>query len=461
VIAVLALAFVLAGPAVAAQVPADDVLLEVDADTDSPYVQARLRYRVRVLARVPLRGATLTEPTAEGARLRRLGKEHRFEVERGGLDYRVIERLYAVMAERTGRVTIHGPTLSGAVPQRALASTPGSDLLTEQLIERRVLVSRTAPPLTLDVRAPPPGAESPWLPAESVSIIEHWQPTSTELQVGEPIVRRLVIEAVGVGSASMQLPRQPAVEGLRSYPEPVRSRVQQRGDDLVLTTALTQTLVPTVPGILRVPALRLPWWSLGADAPREALAPARDFVVGHAGGSLPGAAEEASPWQQEFLARAWADPWGAVAILTVLFGAMLLLGLRGRQRRSTRAGAPAGPPVPAAEFRRRFRLACEREDAPTALAALSDWAATRLSHRGAIGQVAGALRERGASAEALASLRQLECCVYGANAAQWRGHEALDTIAPLLEPEPKAASAAPSMLPPLFPATSTRPADRT
>ncbi|MGD9298356.1 MAG: hypothetical protein PVG09_01515, partial [Thiohalocapsa sp.] len=87
------------------QVPASDVLLEVSADTDTPYVQARLRYRVRVLARVPLRDATFLAPAAQDAAIRRIGADRRFDVEQDGRRYRVSERLYVVVPERPGPLT--------------------------------------------------------------------------------------------------------------------------------------------------------------------------------------------------------------------------------------------------------------------------------------------------------------------------------------------------------------------
>ncbi|MGD2020829.1 MAG: hypothetical protein PVJ47_07230, partial [Thiohalocapsa sp.] len=191
-----------AGP----QVPASDVLLEVSADTDAPYVQARLRYRVRVLARVPLRDATLSDPVAQGALVRRIGTDRRFDVEQDGRRYRVSERLYVVVAERAGRLTIAGPRLTAAVPERALQSgQPGAR------IQRPAVITRSAPDLVLQVRPVPAAAQSPWLPAESVSISEHWAQEPKEVRVGELLERRIVIEAAGVSASALPLPEMPAV----------------------------------------------------------------------------------------------------------------------------------------------------------------------------------------------------------------------------------------------------------
>jgi hypothetical protein len=447
----------------AADVPPEDVLLEVGADTQTPYVQARLRYRVRVLARVPLRGATLTEPAGEGALIRRLGQERRTDVVRSGREYRVIERLYSVVPQRAGEVTIAAPTLSAAVPLRALDGAQASDAL----IERRTVISRIAPDLVLRVQPPPAGAEAPWLPAESVSVSETWQPPqAAQLNVGEPLTRRIVIEATGIGAAALTLPDTPAVEGLQVYAEPAQTELRQVGDDLALTTVLTQTLVPTLSGILRLPELRLPWWSLGADAPRQAVLPARELVVAAAGSEQAATGAPATAWRERFLARAGADAWTPHA-LAALFGmgwlVTLLLWWRDRRRRGATADAhtPADAPAPhrSMELQRGFRLACERDDAREARRLLGAWANAQRGGRGERPAVAAALRAAGADDQALFALRDLDRFVYGAGAATtgtWRGALALRSIAPLLGASPKPLVQSPAELPPLFPAAADR-----
>jgi hypothetical protein len=456
--ALLLLAVLGPAPGVA-EVPADDVLVEVVADTDAPYVRARVRYWVRVLARVPLRGATLTEPKAEGALIRRVGKERSFETRRGGRDYRVIERLYLVVAKSPGALRILGPTLSAAVPLRALEEGADDD----SLLERRALVSRTGRTLQLDVQSPPAAAESPWLPAEAVSISEYWEPDLTQVERGEPVTRRLVIEAAGVGVEAIELPELPETEGLLRYPGPIQNQMRERGDDLLLTTVVTHTFVPTMTGLLQVPALRLPWWSLGSDAPRQAMAPARELIVGAAQAAQ--RPDEIAPTQAaaaaaraRFVALARADLWGAGA-LSALLGAMLLVALtlawRARRRRANGASAATDAPVTErlepAELRRRFREACGRNDAPAARRALAAWVRTQRRPAGVGPGVKPELRARGAGDQVLAVLDELERCAYGQDAAPWRGEAALRLINPLLDEGRRQGGDTSPSLPPLFP----------
>jgi hypothetical protein len=448
-----------AGP----QVPASDVLLEVSADTDAPYVQARLRYRVRVLARVPLRDATLSDPVAQGALVRRIGTDRRFDVEQDGRRYRVSERLYVVVAERAGRLTIAGPRLTAAVPERALQGNRS-----DALVERRAVVTRRAPDLVLQVRPAPVAAHSPWLPAESVSISEHWEQEPEEVRVGEPLERRLVIEAAGVAASALPLPEMPAVRGLRVYSHAPQHQSAQIGDDLKVTTTLRQTLVPILPGILTVPEVRLPWWNLGLDQAHQASVPARQWlVVGESAASPEAlAASGRETWRQRFITQAGADAWGLATLPLGLGLAALTAWLlrrlgRGRLRAegAMKAGAPASAPaaVPTAAWVRRFRRACEQNDAVAARTALAAWAASQSGR--VVGDRLGALLEaRGAGAAERALIRTLDDQVYGAGKAvsgTWQGAELLAALRPFLEgnrPAPDEAEEA--CLPPLFPKSS-------
>lgn len=453
-----------------ARVPAADVLMEVSAEPESPYVMSRLRYRVRVLARVPLRDATLSEPAAEGALVRRLGKDRRFDSVRNGLDYRVIERLYVVVPRRAGRLSIEAPTLSAAVPLRALDGGERGD----GLPERRALVERTGELLTLDVRPPPGDALRPWLPAESVSISERWDPEPGQARTGEPMLRRILVEAVGVGLGGVALPDAPEAEGLRVYTEPLDTEEQVIGEDLGLRVEQTQTLVPTASGLVRVPELTIPWWSLGMDEPRLARLPSRDLLVepSASGVGAAGATADGDALRRRFIERASADPWGLGWLALGLgLGWLITLAflLRERRRqRSTRGGAVApdlAEPT-ARECIARFRRGCERHDPEAARAALAAWALAEATPSGTGGVTRGVsalLRQRGGGDGAMAALAELDGALYGRGGARdahdapsWQGGAALGAIGPLLEPTDDPKPDNDERLPPLFPESGSR-----
>ena len=431
--------------------------MEVEADPAAPYLQSRVRYRVRILARVPLRQATLSEPTAEQAIIRRIGDDRRFDLERDGMRYRVLERLYAVVPQRSGPLRIVAPRLSAAVPATAMPSEERAQAGLDAVLERLETVTRTGPTLLLDVRAIPGTAELPWLAAESVSISERWEPSDARVRVGESITRNITIEASGLIGASIPELSVASPQGFRTYPQTAEIAEQVSGDDLVVTAHIRRSYVPTLAGELELPTVRLPWWSIGMDEPREASLPARLLQV-H-GAPSPAVADGDQHARAEFIRNAAADLWGE-QWLAVLFAlawlTTLLLWLRERGRRQ-----PATDPWDAdaagqtgargtSEQVLRFKRACVAADARAARAALLDWGRSRWPHRAPSGPLD--LMERlDATPAAVRAALAIEQDLYGKQATGWDGKPALAAITPLLE----AAQDRPAMeqpaLPPLYP----------
>ncbi|MEZ5581408.1 MAG: hypothetical protein R3F37_00205 [Candidatus Competibacteraceae bacterium] len=77
-------------------------MIEVQAEPADPYVQAQVQYTVRLLFAVPLLDGSLDAPQPANAVVERLGDDVSYETQRNGRRYRVIERRYALFAQRSG-----------------------------------------------------------------------------------------------------------------------------------------------------------------------------------------------------------------------------------------------------------------------------------------------------------------------------------------------------------------------
>lgn len=440
--------------------------MEVEAEPAMPYPQSRVRYLVRILARVPLRQATLSEPVAEHAIIRRIGDDRRFDLERDGVRYRVLERLYAVVPQRPGPLRIVAPRLSAAVPATAMPGGRQAQTGLDSVLERRETVTRTGPTLLLDVRPIPAAAERPWLAAESVSISEHWEPSEARVRVGESITRTIEIEASGlIGASVPDLPTE-SPTGFRAYPRTAEIDERVSGDDLFVTARIRRSYVPTEAGELALPAVRLPWWSIGMDEQREARLPERRLRVD---GAAPAAASAAADQQARasFVRDAASDLW-APSWLAVLFALawLITLWLWLRERRGRQLGRQPAASLQDAESSgesgprgtkeqvSRFKRACVTADARAARAALLAWGRGRWPGRAPAGPLD--LMERlDASPAAVRAALSIERGLYARQASDWDGKSALAAITPWLEEASHGRSAAeqPS-LPPLYPDTA-------
>jgi hypothetical protein len=451
-------------PAVAA--PGQPVQLQVSAEPPHPYVRARLRYRVRLLTEVPLRRPTLSDPEVQDAVIKPIGDDRQWTETRDGRRVKVWERTYLVIPQRTGELRITGPALTAAVP--ADTGDDAGDPSRSGLIDYLNPVHRKAPDLILDVRPPPAAAGTPWLPAEAVSISETWSPASEELHLGVPLTRRVRIEASGVPVRQLPEIPAPAGDGFKAYRGRSKETQTIDGGDYLATKSVEISYVPTAPGAWEVPALELPWWSLGMDEPRELRLPARRIRV--VGGAAAGGEGADADLNRRFTDAAaddlWRGPW-LTALLALGWLLTLAAWWRDRRRRPASGTVPAaaapadGPPVALSGLLLRFERACRGNDARAARGALLDWGRSRWPERPPRGPL-DLFTRLGADAAALEQARRLESVLYGGrdgNTAQWDGLSARAVLEPWLTGAgTPAADASASRLPPLYPPLSKTPA---
>lgn len=439
------------------------VFMEIEAEPERPYLYARVRYRVRILARVPLRQAVLSEPSADGAVIRRIGEDRRSDLERDGVRYRVLERLYAIVPQRIGALRVGAPRLSAAVPAESLAPIRKTEPADgpAPVFERLETVVRVGPELVLDVRPIPIDSLSSWLPAESLSVAEQWRPAREEIRVGEPLTRTLLIEASGLLAGSIPTLTAEEIEGFRVYSQVPAVREQVSGDDLLVTAEFKQTLVPTLAGAWEVPAVRLPWWSLGMDEARQASLPARQVRVIDApyapGAEEPDPAAHASA-RERFIASAFNDLWGAPLLALVFaFAWILTLMLWFRERRRGMLGrrglsSEAGPPAEGGgDALRDLQRAMRSADARAARRALLDWGRRRWPVRPPRGPVE-LMFKLDADAAAVAAAIEIERSLYGHEPQHWDAESARDPILTALADADRERQPDEVNLPGLYPA---------
>ena len=448
------------GEGAADQAAGEPIRLEVAAEPAEPYVQARVRYRVRILTAVPLRRPTLSDPVAEDATLTRIGKDRQWTERRDGLRYTVWERLYAIVPLQVGELRITGPRLSAAVPKPSVADNSAAGR--PDLIETLDSVHRQARDLVLTVRPTPPAAGAPWLPAESVSISEQWSAAGPEQHLGVPLVRTVHIEASGVRAS--QLPDLPIAsgEGFKVYPGPPTLSEQVSGEDLLATKSIEISYVPKAPGAWQLPPVELPWWSLSMDEPRQLRLPARSVqVIGDSpAGGTRGAAADSLARQRLAEAAAddhWRGPWLSALLALGWLTTLVLWWLD----RRTRLPRPERPSISeGADFKldldsalRRLERACQADDSRAARAALLAWGSIRWPEHPPRGPEQ-LLARIGADEDARKQVRSLEQHLYGdegATTTAWDGAATLSRLRPHLiaaaAPDPKHGLS----LPPLYP----------
>ena len=339
----------------------DAAFIEAEADAQSPYAQQAVGYTVRLYYPTALVSGQLDQAAPEGASLQKVGEDVQYEREVGGRQYRVLERHYLLIPERSGTLTIPGARFTGR----------GVGGFFDDLLGGEEDLRATSPPRFLQVRPIPANAPQPWLPLRSLTL--RWTTTPQSLRAGEAATVTVQVDADGATAA--QLPElQLQADGAQVFADPPQA--DERFDDGRPQVRLTRrfSVVPARAGQLRIAGPKLAWWDVRAGMARTASLP--DLVLRAAPGQGAGTAAAAAPPPAADAARparaaalqvrrARFRPW---ALLAVAFAVLWLLTLvwalrrRGDGSRTLRS-SPVEPGVRApAPDPRGLAKALERGD---------------------------------------------------------------------------------------------------
>ncbi len=247
----------------------DGLFLEVEASPTNPYVQQQVIYRLRLWRRYEISNATLSEPSLSGdAIVKALEQDARYEAERDGKRYEVIERRFAVFPQASGTLTIAPAVVTAQVVTRARSLF---DTFSQPVTTKRVVSA----PVALEVRPVPaafPGGT--WLPARRLSLHEEWQPDAKTTRVGEPLTRTVNLWADGLTAGQLPPIELPEVPGLKRYPDRPQTSEQQSASGFSAVLQRKTALIPERAGELALPAVVVPWWNTETDRLEYAELPA-------------------------------------------------------------------------------------------------------------------------------------------------------------------------------------------
>lgn len=412
---------------------AADIFMELTAEPGVVYAQAQVLVTLKLFVGVSTGRATLTAPETTGveAIVEKLGEDSQYQAMRGGRNFIVRERRYAVFPQSAGTLTIGPATFEAMViPDRGFSRV--------QRFRSDVLE------LAVQPAVPPPAslAGAAWLPAKRVTLREQWSDDG-ELSVGVPRTRTIVIEGLGLLETQLPdvlLPQQPGVRQYADRPDLAREITPE---GLLSRRTTSFAVIAQTPGELTLSGARLPWWNVTEQRWEVAELPPRTLSVLPAPDSgvtqppppaVPAVAAPAVPAEQP--GSFW--PWVS-AVLAAGWLATLALWWRSstaaRKPRSSAGGTPEKQPA-LRKIVRDLASACAVNDAHAARDHLLRYAAARFAPNPprSLGALAALLPEP-AAAEVLA----LEAHIYGtASDAAWRGDElkvALESLERAAPPE--------------------------
>jgi hypothetical protein len=272
----------------------DPVFMEASVLSSSPWVGQQTVYTVRLFYLPGVDGA-LGDPSADGARLVKLDRDHRYMANRNGYAYKVIERSWALIPQRSGAITVQGPEFQG---QRIAAGNPGTwfndpnallnnpnGILNGQMPGLGAPVQAMAPTVHMNARAAPAGAGKPWLPARSIQLQLTGLPSNGEVDAGVPLTLTLSISASGQPADALPEPELPPIAGAQIYPDQTQDSTDDSDQWLQGKRTRSFAIVPQRNGSLTIPAITLNWWNVESGRAEQASVPAHTLRVSGAAGN--------------------------------------------------------------------------------------------------------------------------------------------------------------------------------
>ena len=231
---------------------APPIFIETSIVPTNPYVQQAMVFTERLYYAVTLINGAFDAPKTDNGDARQIGADTTSSVMLQGHRYNVLERHYLLQPEHSGAMHISGPGFVGQ------SMGDAGDVFDDAAATRAV-----GKAIDVQVRARPPQARDPWLPAHALAISV--DPPSAPLHAGEPF--SIVVKLDGEGVTAAQLPEiaLPAIAGAQMYPEPSSTAEQQRDGRLLAERTRRFAIVPGRAGELRLPSLEVPWWDVASD----------------------------------------------------------------------------------------------------------------------------------------------------------------------------------------------------
>lgn len=260
----------------------DELFLDINVSTKTPYVQAQVLYTLRFYRRVQIAQASLNDPEIDHAIIEKLGNDNNFKTEINGVSYAVTERRYAIFPQKSGKLTIEPLSLIADVVTK---SRPRFNGFFNSPNTKTTRVS--SDPITLNVQPVPDSFKGKhWLPAEQLHLEEKWSNDNQETVTGEPITRTISLLAKGVSAAQL-----PVIEAelqhakLKNYPDQPVLKEQKNPDGILSLREQKNALIPSSQGEYQIPEIKILWFNTRTNQPETAVIPATSIIASAATGT--------------------------------------------------------------------------------------------------------------------------------------------------------------------------------
>ncbi|GAC08070.1 BatD family protein [Paraglaciecola chathamensis] len=445
-----------------------DVYVTTSVDTNETYLQQQIRYTAKLYLARDLQRGSLSTPTLTDGEIRQIGKDAEYNDIVDGKRYRVIERTFSVIPQKSGTFTIQGPVFEGEVVQDRQQSFG--------FFSRSKTINRVGPPQEISVKPIPDNYSGSWLPSEYVELHEEWQPDSGDFTVGEPITRTLTLTAVGVDEAQLPAINSQYPSGVKVYPNQPNTTTIEKDETLIAQRTETIAIIPSQAGQFTIDEVKVPWFNIVSEQVEYATLPKRTITVTAASGTSPAASSPLSEPDEDATVGPTTDSaptskaltdgtgvvykenwwsmssWILLALwLLTLLGWILHVSRRGSVNNvnasatSQKLNTPATKNTSENQAWKQLQKAIEKQDSNVIIEALTIWLNTLL---GSTNKSLSAIQQRLHNESLNKAVNALYGAKFSQQSTQWQREELISTLKSLRQNIPVDQSK--GELPPLY-----------
>ncbi|NRB41488.1 MAG: BatD family protein [Pseudomonadales bacterium] len=356
----------------------DPVFIETIIDKTEAYVQEQILLTFKINNSIELRDLSLEQEFLVDDAIIKLINQTNYERQINGRLYNTAELSYAVLAQKSGTLTIPSINIQ-AVVSRGGFRTQRLRLRSDEKI--------------ITVKANPTNS-SHWLPAKHLRISETWSDDITQIQQGDSITRTITTTAAGLSAEQLPPIKIKASRHFKAYPDQAKMEDKHNAQGIVGVRTDSIAIVASKVGEIELPAIEIEWWDVNQQKISKAILPAITLTVIPNPDAAPTPAAPASqipaqpvlpaPVQSQgnsVIAETktsqtlylWQAAFAISLICAIVFAALYFRSLKQHQTVSTDNNKPSTS-VDLTEAFKKLQQTCQGNDAAAVRQALLQWA---------------------------------------------------------------------------------------
>lgn len=252
-----------------------DIFLETTTDKDVAFVQEQIIFTQKLYSAVNISSFDPEPLQLDKAKVELLA-QFDYQTRIGGRPYVVVETRYAIYPQHSGKLAL--PRLRWSI-----GVSGGRRNIFDPFNNNSGRIHRLqSDAIELEIKASPEKSAD-WLPAEQLTISQSWSSDPEQMQVGEPITRKIEITAKGLTAAQLpniDMGQAPELQGrIKTYPEQPQSEDDKDNSGITGTRRISTAIIASKAGPLTLPAIEIRWWNTARQQWQTTKLPAMDINV--------------------------------------------------------------------------------------------------------------------------------------------------------------------------------------